>query len=115
MSRHWIIGPAFALLAAPALAQQTPDSAEEGFSLLRQGARLLMEAMLDEMGPALRDMQGDLDHALREMQPMLRELGRMLDDLGNYHPPERLPNGDIIIRRKSPAEILTDRSEDIET
>jgi hypothetical protein len=38
----------------------------------------------------------------------------MIGDLRNYHPPEKLPNGDIIIRRKTPAEILTDRGEDIE-
>ncbi len=87
---------------------------DEGFSLLREGARILMESMLKEMEPAMRDMQEDFGAVLREMEPALRDLGGMIGDLRNYHPPEKLPNGDIIIRRKTPAEILTDRGEDIE-
>ncbi len=114
MLRHWFIGPVFALLAAPALAQDTSESVDEGFSLLREGARILMESMLKEMEPTLRDMQDDLGNALREMEPQLRALGNMIGDIRNYHAPEKLPNGDIIIRRKTPAEILTERGDDIE-
>ncbi len=114
MFRHLLIGPAFALLAAAALAQSSDESVDEGFSLLREGARILMESMLDQMEPALRDMQDDLGTALKEMEPQLRALGAMIGDLRNYHAPERLPNGDIIIRRKTPAEILTERGDDIE-
>ena len=33
------------------------------------------------------------------------EIMAMIDDLANYHAPERLPNGDIILRRKTPAEL----------
>jgi hypothetical protein len=39
------------------------------------------------------------------------------DALGNlnaYHAPEILPNGDIIIRRKTPAELVTPNEDDIE-
>lgn len=115
MSRQWFIGPVCALLAVPALAQDVPDTAEDGFGLLKEGARILMESMLEGMEPAFRDMQNDFDLALREMEPMLRQLGAMIGDLKNYHAPEKLPNGDIIIRRKSPAEILTDPQDDIET
>jgi hypothetical protein len=114
MFRNWYLGPAFALLAAPALAQDTSESVDEGFSLLREGARILMESMLKEMEPALRDMQEDFGTALKEMEPQLRALGDMIGDLRNYHAPEKLPNGDIIIRRKTPAEILTERGDDIE-
>ncbi|NHW17243.1 hypothetical protein HA071_25590 [Escherichia coli] len=49
-----------------------------------------------------------------EVEPRMRDLARALedwnfegltiDDLGAYHPPEKLPNGDIIIRRKIPLE-----------
>jgi hypothetical protein len=114
MVRQWVIGPVFVALAAPALAQDGSGSVDEGFDLLREGARILMESMLKEMEPALRDMQDDLGAALKEMEPALRELGAMIGDLRNYHAPERLPNGDIIIRRKTPAELLTERGDDIE-
>lgn len=114
MLRKWYLGPVLALLATPALAEDGSATVDEGFSLLREGARILMESMLKEMEPAMRDMQEDFGAALREMEPALRELGGMIGDLRNYHPPEKLPNGDIIIRRKTPAEVLTDRGEDIE-
>lgn len=114
MVRNWLIGPVFALLALPAVAQDTSESVDEGFSLLREGARILMESMLKEMEPALRDMQEDLGTALKEMEPQLRALGDMIGDIRNYHAPEKLPNGDIIIRRKTPAERLSDPGDDIE-
>lgn len=114
MLRKWYLAPVLALLVAPALAEDESASVDEGFSLLREGARILMESMLKEMEPAMRDMQEDFGAALREMEPALRDLGGMIGDLRNYHPPEKLPNGDIIIRRKTPAEVLTDRGEDIE-
>ena len=63
----------------------TPESEmQEGLDLLGEGTRLLMEGLRNELGPALeglRDRLGDIDA---------------------YHPPELLPNGDIIIRRKTP-------------
>jgi len=34
--------------------------------------------------------------------PALRDLEEKIDDLNAYLPPEVLPNGDIIIRRKVP-------------
>ncbi len=58
----------------------------EGLDLLSEGTRLLLEGLVDELGPALE--------GLREG----------LSDLNAYHPPEMLPNGDIIIRRKTPLE-----------
>ena len=39
------------------------------------------------------------------MGPAMVELLGKIDDLSAYHPPEMLPNGDIIIRRKMPEEI----------
>jgi hypothetical protein len=60
---------------------------EEGFSLLEEGTKLLLRGLLSEMEPALRELQG----ALRELDA--------------YHPPEVLPNGDILIRRKEPRPI----------
>ena len=64
------------------------------------------------MGPALEEFQDraqEMEPALRqfveEMGPALRDLMDQVGDLSAYHPPEVLPNGDIIIRRKSPLEL----------
>jgi hypothetical protein len=64
-----------------------------------------MRSMLDEVEPTLKDLQFELGEVLGEMEPMMRELAGMIGDIKNYHAPEVLPNGDIIIRRKSPAEL----------
>jgi hypothetical protein len=84
-------------LALPAAAQGTgeggPADMEEGFSLLEEGTRLLLRGLMAEMEPAFRDL-----------------LGR-LQELDSYHPPEVLPNGDILIRRKVPLEPAPDMGE----
>ena len=93
-----------ALLATPAAAQEA--EAPEPPTVMERGMRLLMEGLLQEMEPALRD----LDDLAREAQPLLErledDLGAALEGLeglaGTYHPPEVLPNGDILIRRKEP-------------
>ena len=41
---------------------------------------------------------------LQEMEPAMDDFSSFLDNLDAYHPPEVLPNGDIIIRRKRPVE-----------
>jgi hypothetical protein len=45
-----------------------------------------------------------LERLTKPLLPMLRDLGEQIEKLPNYHPPEVLPNGDIIIRRKSDPE-----------
>jgi hypothetical protein len=75
-------------LTAPATAQDgtpAPD-ADEGLGLMERGTRLLLEGLLREFGSAVEG----LEDALR--------------DLSAYHPPEVLPNGDILIRRRTPLE-----------
>jgi hypothetical protein len=72
------------LSATPALAQQTDQSFEEGFSLLGEGMALIMRALESEMAP------------------MLEALGGMIEDANAYELPEVQDNGDIIIRRKVP-------------
>lgn len=74
------------LATVPGFAQEaTPEpdgDIREGFSLLEEGTKLLLRGLMAEMEPALRELQD------------------ALQDLDAYHPPEVLPNGDIIIRRK---------------
>lgn len=97
------------ILAAPLTAQDAPaqddppPEAENGLSLMERGARLLMEGMMREMEPAIEGLEemGPMVRGFaREMGPALAEIFEEVKDWSVYHPPEMLPNGDIIIRRK---------------
>ena len=99
-------------LSAPPLAAQ--DDAP-GRSLIEDGARMLLEGLLREMEPALKELEGfaqEVEPSLRsfaeEMGPALRNLMGQVQDWSAYHPPEMLPNGDIILRRKEPTEPAPD-------
>ena len=89
---------AVVLLATPLAAQESsaPDDGdiERGFDLLGEGAELLFRGLRDEAEPSLRDMVD----AMRD----LNWNGLTFRDVDDYHPPEVLPNGDIIIRRRTP-------------
>jgi hypothetical protein len=103
------IVPPFAVLAlcaAPVLAEDKPD---EGLSLMEEGAKLFFRGIMQEMEPAMDDLKAFADtmepamrQFLQEMGPALAEVLGKVDDLTLYHPPEMLPNGDIIMRRKQP-------------
>ena len=93
--------------AGPATAQDEGDSR----SLMQEGAELFWEGLRREMRPALealRDQADEMEPALRDlmerMGPALADLMDQMGDLSAYHPPEKLPNGDIILRRKTPQE-----------
>ena len=60
-----------------------------------------------EARPAIDELQGlmnDMEPALRDfaqsMGPALSDLLSEVEDWSAYHPPEILPNGDIILRKK---------------
>ena len=72
-------------LAAPAAAEEDSPM-RDGWSLIEEGTRLMLRGLRDELDPMLRDLQ------------------EKLGDLSAYHPPEILPNGDILIRRRTPLE-----------
>ena len=88
------------LAAAPLRAETEAQGADEGFSLIEEGAKIILRSLLDDMEPALDEMQNGLGTAVEELGPVLRNLAAMMGDIRNYHAPEMLPNGDIIIRRK---------------
>ncbi|WP_415183417.1 hypothetical protein [Phaeovulum sp.] len=94
--------PLFALiLAAPLMADEPPPGeVDQGMGLIEQGTQLLLRGLISEMGPALQEMQKGLEGAMAEMEPALRHLAAMLGDIRNYEAPVKLPNGDILIRRK---------------
>lgn len=99
-------------LAPPALAQEgqapvdpAPEAGqgmEEGLGLVERGTRMILRGLMAEVEPRLKEMGEDLESALAEMEPAMRELARKIGDIRNYHAPEMLPNGDIILRRKVP-------------
>ena len=85
------------LLTTAPLAAQTADDRAEGLDLMQKGAEMLLRGLLDEIQPPLTDMA----QALAALEPRLRELLALVDDIGNYDAPQRLENGDILIRRKT--------------
>lgn len=96
------------LAATPVWAEAPAPKAEveEGFSLMEEGAQLLLKGLMSEMEPALDEMGkalSEVEPALKDLQPKMMELLALIDDLQNYQAPERLENGDILIRRKPDA------------
>ncbi len=91
-----------AVLALPAHAEE-----DTGKSLIEQGAELFFEGLRQEMEPALEDLQGlvtqfgpAMQSFFEQMGPALADLAGEIEDWSAYEPPEILPNGDIIIRKK---------------
>ncbi len=76
---RWLFLTLALIASQPALAQE-----EQGRDLMSEALKLFMKGLMQEMDPAIEGFEG------------------LLDDLSAYHPPEVLPNGDIIIRRKEP-------------
>jgi len=88
------------LLALPASAETPDDGVGEGLGLLQEGARIIMRSILEDIEPQLDEMRRDLEGAMAELEPRLDALADMIGNIDAYEAPERLPNGDIILRRK---------------
>jgi hypothetical protein len=86
-------------IAAPAAAQDE-DDLSEGLGLLGEGAQLILDGLMEEMRPILEEARPYFED---EVLPFLDRMGELMDDLSSYDLPERLPNGDIIIRRSPDA------------
>ncbi len=93
--------------AMPALAQDDTDALS---SALERGLQLLFEGLQEDMGPALEDFRAwaetfgpSMQNFMEEMGPALSDLFDEVQDWTAYEPPEMLPNGDIIIRKRPPA------------
>lgn len=104
MSLRLVIPFTLVLAAPPVWAQQNDDSR----SLMERGAELFLEGLRQEMAPTLDDLRGMVEQFGPAMHSFLAEMGPALGDIleevkdwSAYHPPEILPNGDIIMRRKT--------------
>lgn len=81
----------FALILAVALATQ-PARADEAETT---------PPGLTEIAPFMESLRGLMEGWAQEARPLIEQLAEKMSDLNAYEPPEVLPNGDIIIRRKS--------------
>ena len=84
--------------------------------MMERGAELFFEGLRRELGPALED----LEEMTREIGPAMRSFieemgpafGDIIDEVKDwtvYEPPEILPNGDIIIRKKPKDNVPADK------
>ena len=104
MGRKFVI----ASLLAGSLHASSLQAEDSGSSLMERGAKLFLEGILKEVEPAVKDLQAMMDEmepALKDfverMGPALENLLEDVEDFSAYHPPEILPNGDIILRKKA--------------
>lgn len=104
MKQRLALALSLALAAAPAWAQSED---ENGRSKMEEGLQLFMDGLRQEMAPAmdgLRDFADQMGPSMRsffqEMGPALADMMDEVKDWTRYYPPEMLPNGDIIIRRR---------------
>jgi len=88
------------LSASPGLAQDGDSDVRDGLDMLSEGARTLMEGLFEDMRPMLEEAQPFFED---EVAPFFVNLWALIDDVTSYEMPERLPNGDIIIRRSPDA------------
>lgn len=86
----------------PPAGEPTGD-AESGSDLIQRGLGTLFENLLRDVQPQMEEMARGLDRTFNRVAPVFDDLGALIDDIGNYQTPERLPNGDIIIRRRPDA------------
>jgi hypothetical protein len=95
----------------PPLADEAPDARDpqadgsmaEGGDLIGRGMGMFLDNLLNDMAPEIDGLSQDLGGALAMLGPVMSDLSTMVDDISNYQTPERLENGDIIIRRKAGA------------
>ena len=82
--RRCLLPLALILASSAAAETEAEGGLRDGFGLIQEGTRLLLRGLMDEIEPGLRELQD------------------RIGDLSTYHPPEVLPNGDILLRRKVP-------------
>jgi len=110
------ITAAFLIGAAPVATAQddtaeAEDKLREGAELLNEGLQLLLNGMKDDVVPLLEELRDELGN---EVGPLVEGLRGKLDELNAYYPPEVLPNGDIIIRRKVPLQVEPEADGEVE-
>ncbi|WBU58903.1 hypothetical protein [Paracoccus albus] len=62
-----------------------------------------MNQLFNRLQPHLNALGDELANTMNDFAPALNEISGLIDDIRNYERPERLDNGDIIIRRRADA------------
>lgn len=88
------------LASGGAVAQFADDTPEDGLGLVERGIGMMLQNFMTDIAPQLDIIGNRMAEGLDRLGPMLRDIGVLIDDIANYQPPERLENGDILIRRK---------------
>ncbi|MDK3074946.1 hypothetical protein QO034_17795 [Sedimentitalea sp. JM2-8] len=98
---------ALALAAALSASSASAQAADDGSGLMEKGLELFLDGLRQEMSPALENMRKLAEEYgpaiasfLEQMGPAFGEMLEDVKDWSAYEPPEILPNGDIILRRK---------------
>lgn len=89
------------LLAFPASGQ-----AEEELPQVEESTPLfdLFERMLQGFVREIEPQMRELERGMQALEPDIERFIGQLRGMTQYHPPELLPNGDIILRRRQPGE-----------
>ncbi len=98
---------ALALSLAPPLAAE-PDSLSSEASPFFDLMERMLRGFMTEIEPQLRD----LGEGLEALEPQVQNFLEQMRGMTQYHPPEVLPNGDILLRRRSPEDAPPEPPED---
>ena len=88
--------------ADPPPAEQPSEqpSEQDGMDLIGRGIGMIFDRLMTDLAPDLNRLGQDMSGAFAHLAPVLGDLSVLVDDLANYQAPERLENGDILIRRR---------------
>lgn len=86
--------------AAPAQDWRMPQAEEAPFGDSLGG---LLDNLLRQAQPELDQLGRDMEGLANRLAPALGDIATLVDDFRNYEAPQRLENGDILIRRKADA------------
>ena len=84
-------------------APESDTGDDSGSSVFERGMESFMQNMRKEAEPHLERLGRDLGDTVNSLRPVLGDIGALMDDVKNYQAPERLENGDILIRRRADA------------
>ncbi|KRW93298.1 hypothetical protein [Paracoccus sp. MKU1] len=89
----------------PPLADEPPPDGQAApeADMLERGLENFMRNLLERAEPHLDRLGRDLGDTLGAVAPVFEDIGKLMDDVRNYQAPERLENGDILIRRRADA------------
>lgn len=88
---------------APAQGYEPPPADDPAAETLSDGIGEFLRNLMGETEPQRDEIGRSLGEMLGTVGPALRDMAEQMDDVRHYHAPERLENGDILIRRRADA------------